>query len=63
MNGQRPLVHVHDSTMADVKSYNQQTPAFLEHMFHSLVRLYVQCSGTNTYLIKTRSGLTNLETR
>lgn len=33
MNGQRPLVHVCVPPVAEVKSYNQQTPAFLEHVF------------------------------
>lgn len=54
MNGQKPLVHVCDSAVSEMKSYNQQTPVVLEH-FHLLFTIYAQCSGTNTYLIKTSS--------
>lgn len=44
VNGQRPLVHVCDSTVPKVKSKPQQ----LQNMFHLLFTICVQCSGTNT---------------
>lgn len=63
VSGQRPLIHVCNSTVAEVKSYNQQTPAVPEHMSYLLFRVYVQCGGTSICLIRISSGLANVEAR
>lgn len=57
MKDQRPLVHVWDPTVVEVKSWNVQTPAGPEHVFHLLFRIYVHHRETSTCHIKTSSGL------